>query len=140
MTEEILKRANAFAGHQAKKHFPMSFHESERKTAAFIGRIAYLRGMQDPDAGKDSLAVVNLIHADEKIRELQVAYKGLLEENMKLRELLKLAIQHSKEYSEGCFYCDEDQEYVAGHGETSEEHKKTCWFYRSEKALSSGGE
>ena len=94
MTKESIERAKEFSGHQAQKHFPMSFHESERKTATFIGRIAYLQGMQDPDAGKDSLAVVNLIHADEKIRELQVAYKGLLEENQRLREALN-SIRHS---------------------------------------------
>lgn len=56
MTKESIERAKEFSGHQAQKHFPMSFHESERKTAAFIGRISYLQGMQDPDANADIIA------------------------------------------------------------------------------------
>ena len=55
MTDEIMKRANAFAEHQAKKHFPMCHQEQDRKTVAFIARISYLQGMEDTDAKRKLL-------------------------------------------------------------------------------------
>ena len=85
-----------------------------------VFKAGYQAGMQDPEAGKDSLAVVNLIHADEKIRELQVAFKDLLEENKKLREAMQFAVDHLSSM--------DDYSIVNGA------------IYRLREALSSGGE
>ena len=73
MTEEAMKRMFELA----EKHAVAYRDDFKRNVAEFHFTEGYQAGMQDPEAGKDSLAVVNLIHADEKIRELQVAYKGL---------------------------------------------------------------
>ena len=85
MTEESKKRMEELAIEESKMLRPQDSPLTMNNRVFCAG---YQAGMQDPDAGKDSLAVVNLIHADEKIRELQVAYKGLLEENKRLRELV----------------------------------------------------
>lgn len=93
MTEEAKKRME-----ELEDAMVQHWRENFKTTADGYGlkrygfKRGYEAGMQDPEAGKDSLAVANLVHADEKIRELQVAYKGLLEENKKLREALDFAL------------------------------------------------
>jgi len=54
----------------------------------------------------------------------------------KLKTSLRLAINYSREYTEGCLYCgdinafDDKLEF-----EISEKHKKNCWYYQAEKLL-----
>lgn len=90
MTEASKQRMEGGAVEYAKAVAP----ESIEQWVAGGYRKGYQAGMRDPEAGKDSLAVVNLIHADEKIRELQVAFKDLLEEKKKLREAMQFAVDH----------------------------------------------
>jgi len=130
MTEEAIERAKEFSWHQAQKHFPMSFHESERKTAAFIGRIAYLQGMQDPDANAEKISKLEL--ENKRLREA-------LEEKYQLKGSFKEYWNHRNSITIPFNSPSRDQE--SRHMLTWF-HAITSWiaFKENIKALSSGGE
>ncbi len=141
MTEEAIKRAKEFSGHQAQKHFPMSFHESERKTAAFIGRVAYLQGMQDPDANHEkikSLEAVVKVNTGvvEELMKDCAELDNLRDENKRLMEALEYyaneeSWRESEAYAERLTICG-DERLLKGH--------YLVGGRRATKALSSGGE
>lgn len=52
-----------------------------------------------------------------------------------MAEALKEALDHVTEMPEGCLFCGGDEEYVEENGESSEEHKKECWYYKGEALI-----
>lgn len=58
----------------------------------------------------------------------RTAVPALVSEVRELKKLLKAALLHAQEYSDGCLFCGADE---IVDGEITAEHRAACWYYKA---------